>query len=135
MCFSVSSKTDLPFSPQPWRTLCRPDSVKGGSKGGEASCAVRLEALWPKRSILEVYLNTVELGERNFGAEAASRYYFHKPAATLSVAEAARLAAVLPNPQGWSVSNPGPYVRGRTHTISARMAQVDRDGLDRCIVY
>ena len=123
------------ISQQTAKNLFLPASRNWVRKGVEAYFTVLLEALWPKRRILEVYLNIVELGERNFGAEAASRYYFHKPAATLSVAEAARLAAVLPNPQGWSVSNPGPYVRGRTHTISARMAQVDRDGLDRCIVY
>jgi len=58
----------------------------------------QLELFWPKRRILEVYLNIVELGPGHYGAEAAARRYFGKPAADLTRDEAARLAVILPAP-------------------------------------
>ena len=92
-----------------------------------------IEALWPKRRILTAYLNLVDWGHGNFGAEAASRAYFGKDAAALSASEAARLAAVLPNPDGWSAARPGPYVAARSDTLIFRMAEVARDRLDACV--
>lgn len=89
-------------------------------KGFEAWLTVYIEALWPKRRIMEVYLNVVEWGPGVYGAEAAARYHFGKSAAALSRAEAARLAAVLPSPRRWSPSNPGPYVRQRSRILEAR---------------
>lgn len=89
-------------------------------KGLEAWLTIYIEALWPKTRIMEVYLNVAEWGRGVYGAEAAARHHFNKSAAALTESEAARLAAVLPNPLRWSASNPGPYVQGRTHILAAR---------------
>jgi len=102
-------------------------------KGMEAYLTVLIEALWPKRRILTAYLNLVDLGHGNYGVEAASEYYFGKPAAALSPQQASRLAAILPNPSGWNAAKPGPYVRRRTATIGSRSHQVSRDSLDWCV--
>jgi monofunctional glycosyltransferase len=102
-------------------------------KGFEAYLTVMIEALWPKRRILEIYLNEVQFGSNVFGAEAAAEYYFHKPAAWLNEAEAARLAAVLPDPEDWRVLDAGPYVESRTLTLMDRIIEVQRDHLDACI--
>ena len=77
-------------------------------KGVEAVYTVLIEALWSKERILTVYLNIAEFGPGLYGVEAASQAYFNKPAAKLGVNEAARLAAVLPNPAKWKVMSPGP---------------------------
>ena len=103
-------------------------------KGGEAWMTLVIETLWPKRRIMEVYLNVAEWGDGLFGAEAAARARFGKGAGELTVREAALLAAVLPNPHKWRVDPPGPYVRGRAATLRARMLQVRRDGLDQCVL-
>ena len=103
-------------------------------KAGEAWMTLVIEALWPKRRIMEVYLNVAEWGDGHFGAEAAARARFGKRARDLNAREAALLAAVLPNPHKWRVDPPGPYVRRRASTLRARMEQVRRDGLDRCIL-
>jgi monofunctional biosynthetic peptidoglycan transglycosylase len=73
-------------------------------KGQEAIVTVFLERLLTKRRILELYLNVIEWGDGIYGAEAASQYYFHKPAANLSASEAAFLSAMVPNPR--TVFNP-----------------------------
>lgn len=91
----------------------------------EAPLALSLDAAWTKRHILEIYLNIAEWGPGIFGAEAAAHYYFHKPAANLSVSEAARLAAILPNPVRWSAAKPTPYIFGRAATIQKRMGQLN----------
>jgi monofunctional biosynthetic peptidoglycan transglycosylase len=102
-------------------------------KGLEAYFTVLIEALWPKRRIVEVYLNVVQFGPNVFGAEAAAEYYFHKPASQLTAFEAARLAAVLPDPEDWRVVGAGPYVAHRTGTIAARLRAVERDRSDACV--
>jgi monofunctional biosynthetic peptidoglycan transglycosylase len=102
-------------------------------KGVEAWLTVLIETLWPKERILTVYLNVVDWGHGNFGAEAAARDYFHKPASALSSMQAARLAAILPDPDEWKAAHPGPYVATRSVTLLARMAAVTRDGLDVCV--
>lgn len=101
-------------------------------KGFEAYFALLIEGLWPKRRTMEVYLNIIEWGPGVFGAEAAARHWFQKPAARLTQLEAARLAAILPNPVRYSANPPGPYVDGRSHTIAARAGSVDLNGDDRC---
>ena len=83
-------------------------------KGLEAYFTTLIELAWGKQRILEVYLNVVEWGPGIYGAEAASEYYFNKPAAELSPQEAVRLAAVLPDPLDRSASQPGPEVRARS---------------------
>lgn len=99
-------------------------------KGIEAYLTLYLETLWPKRRILEVYLNVVEFGPGIYGAEAASRHYFGKPAAALGPREAALLAAVLPAPLERSPARPSAYVARRAAIIDARADQVrlGRDG-------
>ncbi|MGE5361945.1 MAG: monofunctional biosynthetic peptidoglycan transglycosylase [Bacteroidales bacterium] len=93
-------------------------------KGLEAYFTALIELLWPKRRILEVYLNIVELGEGVFGVEAASQRYFHKPAARLDADEAALLAAVLPNPLRLRVDRPSAYVQERRGWILEQMGQL-----------
>jgi len=93
-------------------------------KGIEAYFTVLMEALWPKRRILEIYLNSAEFGKGVFGVEAASRRYFHKSAAQLSPQEAALLAAVLPAPKRLLVNGPSAYVRARQTWIAAQMWQL-----------
>lgn len=93
-------------------------------KGLEAWFTVLLELCWPKQRILEVYLNIAEFGEYTFGVEAASQRFFKKPAAQLSTREAARLAAVLPNPQRYRVDQPSAYVLKRQRWIEQQMRQL-----------
>jgi monofunctional biosynthetic peptidoglycan transglycosylase len=73
------------------------------------------------------------LGHGNFGAEAASKAYFHTSAARLTRSQAARLAAVLPDPSKWNAAEPGPSVAERSRTLLGQAAVVSRDGLDSCL--
>ena len=93
-----------------------------------------IESLWPKKRIQEVYLNVVEWGPGVYGAEAASRYWFRKSAKNLTASEAAKLAAILPNPRKWKATRSGPYVAGRSSTIKARANVVENEGIDGCVV-
>jgi monofunctional glycosyltransferase len=102
-------------------------------KGAEAYLTVLIEALWPKRRILEAYLNLVDWGHGNFGADAAARAYFGGDAARLTRSQAARLAAILPDPDKWNAARPGPYVAERSQTLIARAGDVTRDNLDFCV--
>jgi monofunctional biosynthetic peptidoglycan transglycosylase len=102
-------------------------------KGAEAVLTVMIETVWPKRRIMEVYLNEAEWGDGLFGAEAAAQARFGKSAADLTPREAALMAAVLPNPNAWRLDPPGDYVSHRATTLEARMRDVDRDGLARCV--
>jgi monofunctional biosynthetic peptidoglycan transglycosylase len=90
-------------------------------KGLEAYFTVLIEALWPKRRILEVYLNIAEFGYGTYGAEAAAERFFHKPASRLSRDDAAVLAAVLPNPERYSAVAPSRYVQQRREWILVQM--------------
>ena len=90
----------------------------------EAGLALAVAGLWPTRRILEVYLNIAEFGPGIYGVEAASQTYFGIPARQLSGVQAARLAAVLPNPKVLSVASPSPYVRDRIFWIRGQMDQL-----------
>jgi monofunctional biosynthetic peptidoglycan transglycosylase len=90
-------------------------------KGLEAYFTILIEACWPKRRILEVYLNIAEFGHGIYGAEAAAEHFFHLPAARLTRGDAAVLAAVLPNPQRFSAAAPSAYVQQRRAWILAQM--------------
>jgi monofunctional biosynthetic peptidoglycan transglycosylase len=81
-----------------------------------------IELAWPKTRILEIYLNIVEWGPGIFGAEAASRAHFGRPAAGLSARQAAQLAAVLPNPIVRDAGDPGPRTSRKASIIQARAA-------------
>ncbi|QWT18681.1 monofunctional biosynthetic peptidoglycan transglycosylase [Bacillus sp. NP157] len=93
-------------------------------KGLEAYFTVLLEATWPKQRILEVYMNIVELGDGVYGVGAASDTFFHASPARLAPAQAARLAAVLPNPRRFRVDAPSAYVMRRTAWIEQQMGQL-----------
>jgi len=90
----------------------------------EAWLTPQIALLWPKRRVLEMYLNIVEFGPGIYGAEAAARSFFHKPAADLTPREAAQLASVLPRPLVWVAAPAGPYVRERAAVIERRMEQI-----------
>mgnify|MGYP003637828244 FL=1 len=101
-------------------------------KALEASLTPMLETLWPKRRIVEVYLNVAEFDEGVFGIEAAAQHYFGVSAADLSAVQAARLAAVLPDPKGRSASKPTQALRNRAAGILDGAATIDRDGRAAC---
>ena len=93
-------------------------------KGLEAYLTVWIELAWSKRRILEVYLNIAEFGEGVFGVGAASEYFFGKTPAVITEAEAALLAAVLPNPSMFHVERPSAYVRERQSWIRNQMSRL-----------
>ncbi len=103
-------------------------------KALEALMTPVVEALWSKRRILEVYLNVAEFGEGVFGVEAAARHHFRSSAAALTPLQAARLAAILPDPKRRNPANPSPFVRNRTAQIMAGAATIRADGRDRCFL-
>ncbi len=102
-------------------------------KGFEAWFTLLIEQIWGKRRIMEVYLNVAETGIGTYGAEAGAQRYWGKSAANLTPLEAARMAAALPLPKKRSVKNPGGWLARHGNTISARIGQVSRDGLDACV--
>nr|WP_282104231.1 monofunctional biosynthetic peptidoglycan transglycosylase [Marinobacter alexandrii] len=93
-------------------------------KALEAGLALGIEGLWPKKRIMEVYLNIAEFGPGVYGVEAASRRYFGVSASQLSSIQSARLAAVLPNPKSLSAVAPSAYVWERVSWIRGQMAQL-----------
>ncbi len=93
-------------------------------KALEAWFTPQLELLWPKRRIIEVYLNIAEFGPGIYGAEAAARTYFDKSARDLGKREAALLAAILPRPRSWSPARPTKYLQQRARTIRTRIDQL-----------
>lgn len=98
-------------------------------KGLEAMFAVSLELIWGKKRILEVYLNIAEFGKGIYGVEAASQYYFGKPARQLSVNEVARLAVLLPSPRKRDPRQLTPYLRERVVWVERQMRQLGTDYL------
>lgn len=90
-------------------------------KGLEAYFTFMIELIWGKKRILEVYLNVAETGKMTFGVEAACRKYYEHTSTEVSKSEAARIAAVLPNPIRFSIENPSGYVLRRTSQIQRQM--------------
>ena len=90
-------------------------------KAAEAVLTWKMERALSKKRILEIYLNVVEWGEGIFGAEAAARHHFGKSARDLSPEEAARLAAVLPNPRRYNPAGEQKYVVNRARSIYSIM--------------
>src|SRR5690606_9801574 len=97
-------------------------------KGLEAWLAMLIESFWPKRRILEVYLNVAQFGPDVFGVGAAAQRYFGVTAAELTPAQAALLAAVLPSPRRYDAGAPSEYVRGRRDWVLAQMQVLERRG-------
>jgi monofunctional glycosyltransferase len=89
-------------------------------KGLESYYTIWMELLLPKRRILELYANVIEMGRGIYGVEAASQYYFGVSAHGLTREQSAMLAAVLPNPKGWDPRNPGRILRWRQQLILHR---------------
>ena len=102
-------------------------------KGLEAWFTLLIETLWPKRRIMEVYLNVAETGIGTYGVEAASQRYFNHGAAQLSQVEAARIAAALPSPKKREVVDPSGFTRRHGNAIAKRSGVVRRDALDDCV--
>ena len=94
-------------------------------KAEEAVITVMLESFLPKRRILEIYLNVIEWGNGVFGAEAAARRYFGEPAAQLSAEQAARLAAMAPNPRFYERNQGAPGLNRKIGIILARMPSAE----------
>jgi monofunctional biosynthetic peptidoglycan transglycosylase len=90
----------------------------------EAWLTPQVALLWPKQRVLAVYLNIVEFGPGVFGIEAAAERFFHRSAASLTDAEAARLVAVLPAPLEWSAVRPDAHVLSREAVIRRRVEQL-----------
>jgi monofunctional biosynthetic peptidoglycan transglycosylase len=111
--------------------------IQGGGyarKAVEAYFTVLIETIWGKRRIMEVYLNSIEWGPGVYGAEAAARKNFGRSAESLSPAQAARLAAILPSPLKWRAAKPGPYVKRRSGRIKAAAGAVRRTGMAGCVL-
>ncbi len=95
-------------------------------KGLELYFSGLIELTWGKKRIMEVYLNVIEMGDGLYGAEAAAQKYFQKPAKNLSRAEAAAIAAVLPNPRRWRPDKPTAYIAKKKAWILWNMNNVER---------
>jgi monofunctional biosynthetic peptidoglycan transglycosylase len=96
-------------------------------KGLEVYFTFMIELIWGKERILEVYLNVAEMGKGIFGVEAASRNYFKKTAKKLTRAEAAMIAACLPNPKKFRVQPPSNYISRRYPQIMVQMNNIEPD--------
>ncbi len=101
-------------------------------KALEALLTPVVELVWSKQRILEVYLNVAEFDEGVFGVQAAAQHFFGVDARDLTALQAARLAAVLPDPKGRNAGNPSSFVRKRTRAIMAGADTVAADGRAAC---
>lgn len=90
-------------------------------KGMEAYVTFLIELIWTKERIMEVYLNSIEMGNGIYGAEAASQYWFKKSASKLTKSEAAAIAAILPRPLKYRANPPSTYIAGRKLWIIKQM--------------
>ncbi len=87
-------------------------------KGLEAYFTILIELIWSKERIMEVYLNSIEMGEGIYGAQAAAQHWYKKDAAKLSPYEAAGIAAILPSPRRYKAAQSGPYISSRKNVIA-----------------
>lgn len=90
-------------------------------KGLEAYFTLLIETFWSKQRIMEVYLNSIEMGNGVYGAEAAAQYWFKKPAKKLSKDECAAIASILPNPVKFSANPPSAYISRQKAWIKQQM--------------
>lgn len=102
-------------------------------KALESGLTLLIEALWPKRRIVEIYLNVAEFDTGVFGVQAAAQHYFGSAAKDLTPLQAARLAAVLPAPKQRDAANPTTFLRNRTAAIMDGAATIARDGRAACL--
>ena len=94
-------------------------------KGLEAYFTLLIEFLWGKERIMEVYLNSIEMGDGIYGAEAVAQQHFGRRAITLTRPNCALIAATLPNPLKYSSKDPSPYMLKRQTAIMAQMRHID----------
>ncbi len=103
-------------------------------KGLETWFTVLIEVGWGKPRIMEIYLNSIEWGPGLYGAEAAARRNFGVPASRLTIAQSARLAAIVPKPLSWKAAKPGPYIKRRAGKITRNARVVRNEGLTACVL-
>ena len=95
-------------------------------KGLEAYFTVLIELIWGKERIMEVYLNSIEMGEGVYGAEAAAKYWYKTDAKSLTKKQAAGIAAILPNPRKFKASNSSSYIQKRKGKIVKVMRHIGK---------
>lgn len=95
-------------------------------KGLEAYFTVLIELIWGKERIMEVYLNSIEMGNGVYGAEAATQHWYRKSAKSLTKNEAAGIAAILPNPRKYKATNSSSYIERRKSKIVRVMNQIGK---------
>jgi len=93
-------------------------------KGFEAYFTMLIEVCWSKKRIMEVYLNVIEMGDGIYGIEAASQYYYHKPASKLTRSQSAAIASIFPDPRKWSPVNPNARVIHKQYFIKKNMRRL-----------
>jgi monofunctional biosynthetic peptidoglycan transglycosylase len=102
-------------------------------KGLEAGFTGLIETIWTKRRIVEVYLNIAEFDAGVFGAQAAARHYFNRDASALTLDQAARLAAVLPDPKGRAPGDATAYMNRRAAAIADGARTLEGEGRAGCV--
>lgn len=95
-------------------------------KGLEAYFTVLIELIWGKERIMEVYLNSIEMGNGVYGAESAARHWYRKSAVDLTKQEAAGIAAILPNPRKYKATNSSSYINRRKDKIVRVMQHIGK---------
>lgn len=95
-------------------------------KAFEAYFTVLIELIWGKERIMEVYLNSIEMGNGVYGAQAAAEHWYHKSAKNLTPKEAAGIAAILPNPRNYKAANSSAYINRRKNKIVRMMKYVGK---------
>lgn len=95
-------------------------------KGLEAYFTLLIEVIWGKERIMEVYLNSIEMGDGVYGAQAAAEHWYRKDAANLTPLQAAGIAAILPNPRKFSATSSSSYINNRKTKIMRVMRTVDK---------
>jgi len=100
-------------------------------KGFEAYFTVLIELVWGKERIMEVYLNSIEMGDGVYGAQAAAEYWYQKNASNLTTREAAGIAAILPNPRKYKATNSTVYINKRKDKIVRVMRYVGKIDYDK----
>ncbi len=93
-------------------------------KGLEAYFTVLIEIIWGKERIMEVYLNSIEMGDGVYGAYAATEHWYRKDASTLTMVQAAGIAAILPNPRKFKATSSSSYINNRKSKIVRIMKQI-----------
>ncbi|MFV5687598.1 monofunctional biosynthetic peptidoglycan transglycosylase [Flavobacterium sp. ZT3R25] len=95
-------------------------------KGLEAYFTVLIETIWGKKRIMEVYLNSIEMGDGVYGAEAAAQHWYRKDVSSLTLQQAAGIAAILPNPRKYSATSSSSYINNRKSKIVRIMRHVGK---------